>query len=118
MDRLVKTPRCPDCRIGFTSVGDRSAEKRFADHLGLIHHFKCHECDLDFVSIPHLKYHINYTHDTPCGVCGSFCGFVCTEELGKIMLRDEVMNKGRAERIEGLEKEIMQENEKWQQHRT
>ena len=27
------------------------------------------------------------------------------------MLRDEVMNKGRAERIEGLEKEIMQENE-------
>ena len=72
--------------------------------------FDSHECDLDFVSIPHLKYHINYTHDTPCGACASFCGFDCTEKLGRIMHRDKVMNKDRAERIENLEQEIMQED--------
>ena len=111
MDKQAETPRCPDCRIGFTTVGERSAEKRFTDHLGRYHGYKCYECDLDFLSIPHLKFHINYTHDTRCGICASFCGLRCTEELGRYILRDKVMNSDRADRIKNLEEEIMQENE-------
>ena len=80
-----ETPRCPDCQIGFIRVGNRSAVKRFADHLGIRHIYKCHECELDFASIPHLEFHIKYTHDTPCGVCSSYCGSECLEKLGKIM---------------------------------
>ena len=109
MDKQMQILRCPDCRLGFVDIGNCSAEKIFVDHLGRVHQFKCHECDLNFLSIIHLKYHINYSHDTPCNICDSFCGNKCAEELGKYMFKNEAANKARAGRIADLEEEVKHE---------
>ena len=110
MASQAPVPRCPECHIGFTDVEGRSAHRRFADHIGLEHLFKCKECDLNFISIPHWKFHINYVHDIPCGACGSFCEFKCAEKLAKIMMNDENMNQGRAKMIKSIEEEVIQES--------
>ena len=103
-------PRCLECRIGFTDVEGRSAHRRFADHMEWEHLFKCKECDLSFISVPHWKFHIKYFHDILCSACGSFCEFKCAEKFAKMMMNDEHMNQGQAKMIKNIEEEVIQES--------
>ena len=102
-------PRCPECRIGFIDVEGRTAHRRFSDHMGVKHLFQCKECDLCFISVPHLKFHINYVHDIPCGNCGSLCEFKCPE-TGVVMMKFQHIKQSQAETIKNLEEEVIQES--------
>ena len=77
--------------------------------MGVKHLYKCKECDLNFISVPHLKFHINYVHDTPCGTCGSLCEFECAE-TGAVMIKFEHIKQNQAETIINLEEEVIQES--------
>ena len=92
MASQTPNPRCHTCRIGFIEFEGRTAHRRYLDHMGVRHHYKCIECDLSFISVPHLKFHIKTVHDTPCGTCGSLCEFECAE-TGLEMMKFSDMNK-------------------------
>ena len=64
---------CRKCGIGFKRVGFLSADERVKVHENRKHSVSCGECQDSFISLPHLRYHIETHHDAWCGDCCSFC---------------------------------------------
>ena len=58
---------CRDCGIGFKRVGFLSANERIKVHEEIEHSVSCGECQDTFVSLPHLRYHIETFHDASAG---------------------------------------------------
>ena len=93
------TPRCPTCKLGFINLGRLSAVHRFEDHLNQAHNIRCFECELNFSSQTHLRFHTQYQHDNPCVHCDSFCSDRCSEmlrvSLSKSQDRKDLKSGGR-----------------------
>ena len=93
---------CRDCGIGFKRVGFLSVNERIKVHEEIEHSVCCGECQDKFVSLPHLRYHIETFHDAKCGDCCSFCEKKCSIEyaMGIELAAEEVMENGLAEKTE------------------
>ena len=63
---------CRECGIGFKQVGFLSAEERIKAHERTTHSINCGECQDSFISLPHLRYHIETHHDARCGNVAHF----------------------------------------------
>ena len=57
---------CKECGIGFKHVGFLSANERIKVHEETEHSVSCGECQDSFISLPHLRYHIETHHDARC----------------------------------------------------
>ena len=55
---MEEIKRCFKCRIGFQRIGIISPEDEQTPHV-----IECRECENQFVSDVHLKYHIELYHD-------------------------------------------------------
>ena len=106
------TPRCPTCKLGLINFGRLSAVQRFEDHLIQDHNIRCFECELNFSSQTHLRFHTRYQHDNPCVHCDSFCSDKCSETLGVSLSKSQENKEAQTERISSLEEEISHEVQK------
>ena len=86
--RNKKVDRCSICQLGFVKIGNLSSKKRLESKLDIFHSHKCRECNKDFVSEIHLRYHLKYSHDVVCMHCNSYCGDVCSEKFVEAMSMD------------------------------
>ena len=71
--------------------------------MGVTHPYQCRECELSFISKPHVKSHTKTIHDTPCDVCGLLCEFECIE-TGVEMMKFSDVKQNQAKYIDRLEK--------------
>ena len=72
------------------------------------HPYQCKECELSFISVPHVKFHTKTIHDTPCDICGLLFEFKCIETgVEKMKFSDVIQNQ--TEYIDILEKDLMLE---------
>ena len=94
---MEEVKRCYKCGIGFHRIGIISPEERVKDHEQTPHMIECKECENQFVSDVHLKYHIESYHDARCGDCCSFCDRTCSEQYA---IKTELA--GREEMEKGL----------------
>ena len=101
-------PRCSKCLIGFPDFGDRTGSSRYIEHMELRHTSRCDKCELRFISAPHLKYHNETLHDTPCDICGLICELECVETCSPIKnFSDHTQHQ--AKYIDKLEKDLILE---------
>ena len=91
---------CYECGIGFKRIGIISIEERLEDHELTPHVIECRECEKQFISDVHLKYHIETDHDARCADCCSFCNKTCsiqyatgTELTGKEAMENGIMER-------------------------
>ena len=97
---MEEVKRCYKCGIGFHRIGIISPEERLKDHEQTPHVIDCKECENQFVSDVHLKYHIEFYHDARCGDCCSFCDKTCSEQyaIKAELAGGEAMEKGLTEK--------------------
>ena len=101
-------PRCYKCRIGFLDFEDRTAHRRYIEDMAVRHPYQCKECELSFISVPHVKFHTKTIHDTPCDICGLLFEFKCIETGVEMMKFSDVI-QNQTEYIDILEKDLMLE---------
>ena len=101
---MEKDKECYKCGIGFPQVGTITSEERIREHEIIPHKVHCKECDKFFVSSVHLKYHLQFNHNTKCNDCFSYCDQNCAEKyaLGAETAGKEKMEKGLAEKREAI----------------
>ena len=81
-------------------MGNLKSEARLQRHKRTPHRIPCRECDLVFVSMTHLRFHLQYSHDCSCPHCSTFCEGSCsgyyglaTEAAGSEAMEAEEMDK-------------------------
>ena len=79
---MGKVSKCDDCELGFPSVGSLESEARLQRHKRTPHKIPCGECDLMFISMMHLRFHLHFTHDCRCPHCYTFCEGRCSGLYG------------------------------------
>ena len=81
---------------------------RYIEHMDIKHTYSCEKCELRFISLPHLRYHNETLHETPCAICGLLCGRVCMDLVAPIEnLSDSIQHQ--ANDIDKLEKNLILE---------
>ena len=55
------------------------SEVRLQRHEKTPHKIPCGECDIVFISITHLNFHLQYSHDCRCQHCDTLCEGSCSE---------------------------------------
>ena len=108
---MEKDKGCYKCGIGFPTIGKVTSEERIREHEVIHHGIQCRECDRDFISNVHLRYHLTCNHDTRCNDCLSYCEQNCAKKyaLAAETAGKEKMEKGLAEKKEAtkdIEKDL------------
>ena len=97
---MEKADKCSECGIGFPQIGTITSKESLLEHEITPHEVHCKECGKFFVSSVHLKYHLEFNHDTRCIDCCSYCERTCSEKyaLKAELAGKEEMEMGLAEK--------------------
>ena len=102
---MEKDIECFKCGIGFPQIGAVTSKRRLSEHEKTPHVILCKECDRFFISMTHLRYHLEFHHDTKYNDCFRYCEQKCAENYawGAEAAGKGEIEKGLAEKKEAVE---------------